>query len=289
MSPYLFALLSNFSWGLGTQFYTFYSKKISPVWTNIFKGTLACILFGLTVMLTGGFGVIQPKAIFLFMLSGFIGLGFADILFFKAFSVIGSSRTIIIVSFETVIVGILSYYFFGQSISAVKLLSIIFLLGCVFIFALENYKKTAKWQWQVFFIALGGVFLDALGVIATRMAFNISGVSSLEANTYRSLGAVAAFVIIAPVFKVRFFERLSRISLRAKTVIFLGTIIGTYLCLLFHLAALKTGHLATISAMSCTAVIFAAAFECLLEKKRPSKYLMAAFGLFLCAIGLLFG
>jgi hypothetical protein len=41
--------------------------------------------------------------------------------------------------------------------------------------------------------------------------------------------------------------------------------------------------------MSCTAVIFAAAFECLLEKKRPSKYLLAAFGLFLCAIGLLFG
>jgi hypothetical protein len=77
--------LSNFSWCLGTQFYTLYSKKISPVWTNIFKGTLACILFGLAVMLTGGFGVIRPKAIFLFMLSGFIGLGFADILINRYF------------------------------------------------------------------------------------------------------------------------------------------------------------------------------------------------------------
>jgi drug/metabolite transporter (DMT)-like permease len=254
----------------------------------MFKGVFACILFGLTVIFTGGFAPIRPDAIVLFLLSGFIGLGIADILFFKAFSVIGSSRTIIIVSFETILVGILSYYFFGQSISMVKLISVLFMLACVFIFALENYKKTAKWQWRIFLIACGGVFLEALGIITTRMAFNISGVSSLEANTYRCLGAVAAFIITAPFLKVRFFERLSRLSLRAKAGIFLGTVIGTYMCLLFHLSAIKTGHLATISAMSCTSVIFAAIFECLLEKKWPSKYLLAAFGLFLCAMGLIF-
>ena len=288
MSPYIFALLSNFSWGLGAQFYTFYSKKVSPVWVNIFKGTLGCILFGLTVILTGGFSAIPISAIGLFFLSGFIGLGFADTLFFKSFTGIGSSRTLIIVSFETLLVGVMGYYFFGQQISAVKFLSIFFLIACVFLFALESYKKTSKWNWQIILIALGGVVLDALGVIATRAAFNISDAAPLEANAYRCLGAVAAFAITAPVMKVRFFERINRMSSKALLGITIGAIIGTYFALLFHLTALKTGHLATIAAMSCTSVIFAAFFECLFERKLPSKYLLAAIGLFLCAMYFLF-
>lgn len=287
MSPYIFALLSNFSWGLGSQFYAHYSKKLSPVWTTIFKGTLACILFGITVIFTGGFHVIPTGAILLFLLSGFIGLGFADIFFFKAFAVIGASRTIMIVSFETLIVGVLSYFLFGQKIDFTKLSAIIFLIACVFIFALEGYKKTSKWQWGIMLIALLGMFLDALGVIATRAAFNLSDANPLEANVYRCLGGVIAFIILARALKVRFFTKLQRLPPKGKLMITIGGFIGAYLALLFHLSALKSGHLATISAMSCTGVIFAALFESLIEKKWPSKYLLTAFLLFLCAMILL--
>ena len=288
MSPYIFALLANLSWGLSAQFYTFYSKKISPVWVNIFKGILGCILFGLTVILTGGFSAMPLGAIGLFLLSGFIGLGFADILFFKSFSVIGSSRTIIIVSFETLFVGVMAYHFFGQQISGIKFLSIFFLIACVFIFALENYKKTSKWSWHIILIAIAGTFLDSLGVIATRAAFNMSNASPLEANAIRFMGAIAAFVIIAPAMKVRFFNRLGRMSRKALLGITAGAVIGSYLCMLFYLNALKTGNLAIISALLCTGVIFAAFFECLFERKWPSKYLLAAIGLFLCGMFFLF-
>ncbi|MDR1684385.1 MAG: EamA family transporter, partial [Elusimicrobiota bacterium] len=75
MPWYIFALLSNFSWGLGSQFYALYSKKLSPVWTNIFKGSFSGALFIITVLLTGGFTKIPPAAAALFLLSGFIGLG----------------------------------------------------------------------------------------------------------------------------------------------------------------------------------------------------------------------
>ena len=289
MSPYIYALLSNLSWGFSAQFYTLYSRKISPVWVNIFKCILGCILFGFTVIFTGGFSALPFGAIGLFFLSGFIGLGVADILFFKSFSVIGSSRTIIIISFETLFVGVMSYYFFGQQISSVKFLSIFFLLACVFIFALENYKKTSKWDWRIILIAIAGTILDSIGVIITRAAFNMSNAAAPEANAIRFIGAVAALAIIAPVMKARFFERLKRIPPKALLGISAGAFIGTYLCMLFYLTALKTGNLAIISAMLCTGVIFAAAFECFLERKWPSKYLLAAIGLFLCAMLILFG
>jgi drug/metabolite transporter (DMT)-like permease len=288
MSPYISALLSNFAWGFGTQFYTLYSKKLSPLWTNIFKGTLGCILFGFTVIFTGGFAPIQPAAMALFLLSGFIGLGIADIFLFKSFTLIGSSRTIMIVSFETGIIGVLSYFFFGQRLDGAKLFSIIFLVGCIFIFALEGYKKTSKWQPAFMVPALIGILFESAGIIATRMAFNISDAAPMQANVYRCMGAVLCFIIVARLFKVRFFAVLRRMPVKAAVIITCASFVGTYLSLLFHLYALKSGHLATISAMACTGVVFAALFECLFEKKRPSKYLLAAFGLFLCAMGLIF-
>ena len=136
--------------------------------------------------------------------------------------------------------------------------------------------------------ALIGVFFEAAGVIITRAAFNLSNADPLQANAYRCLGAVLFFIVITRIINVRFFDKLQRLSPKAKFFITFGTLMGTYLGLLFHLCALKHGHLATISAISCTVVVFSAMFECIFTKKWPSKYLLAAFALFLCAMFILF-
>ncbi len=288
MSAYIYALLSNISWGLGAQFYTHYSKKLSPMWTNIFKGTLGFILFGLTAILTGGFTPAPPAAIGLFMLSGFIGLGFADVFLLKSFTQIGPARTMIIFSFQPLIVGVISYFLFGQQVDLYKFLSIIFFLACVIIFTLEGYKKTSKWQFGVLLIALLGVCLDAAGVIITRTAFDASNISSIQANTYRCLGALPAFAIAARIFKVKFFETLRTLKKHSLLNITFGATVGTFCCLMFYLKAVSFGHLATVTAMSMTSVIFSAIFECLFERKWPSKYLLVAFGCFGCAAYILF-
>jgi drug/metabolite transporter (DMT)-like permease len=206
----------------------------------------------------------------------------------KAFAVMGPSRTIMIGSFSPLFVGVMSYFAFGQTISAGKFLSIIFLIACILIFALENFKKTARWDFKIMLIALLGVFTDGVGVIISRTAFNLSGLGTMEANAYRCLGAALSFIIISRFIKVQFFTKLKRLSRRALLTICGGTFVGTCLCLTFYLAAIKTGHLATMSAMTATGVIFAAMFECILQKKWPSKYLLTAFIFFLCAIYILF-
>jgi drug/metabolite transporter (DMT)-like permease len=255
---------------------------------NIFKGSFAGILFALTVLLTGGFSAVSWKPATLFMLSGFIGLGIGDIFLLKSFSVIGPSRTIMISAFAPIFVGIMSFFAFGQTLDSSKFISIIFLIACVFIFALENYRQTSKWNFKIMLIALLGVFLDGVGVIISRTAFNASSLGLMEANVYRCLGAVISFLIITRLFKVDFFGHLRQFSKKSLLIVSGGTFVGSYLCLTFYLGAIKTGHLATVSAMVTTGVIFAAMFECLLQKKWPSKYLLGAFGFFLVAIYVLF-
>ncbi|MDR0645459.1 MAG: DMT family transporter [Elusimicrobiota bacterium] len=284
MSAYIFALLSNFSWGLSSQSYTLFSKKISPVWTNMFKGVCAGILFGLTVIFSGGFKAISLSAVGLFLLSGFIGLGFGDIFTFKAYSIIGPSRATMISSFRILFVGVMGYVFFGQKVSPSRFISIIFLLVCVFIFALESYKKTAKWHFSAMFMALLGMLFDSVAVIASRAAFDISDINGIEANAYRCVGATCGFIILAQTMKIKFFAKINKIPKKALLLITAGSIIGTYFGLIFYLEAIKRGNLATVSAITTTMVVFTAFFECLFEKKWPSKYLIAAFGCLVCAM-----
>ena len=284
MLAYFFALGSNISWGLASQSYALFSKKISPVWTNMFKGICAGILFGLTVIIAGGFKPISLSAVGLFLLSGFIGLGFGDIFTFQAYSVIGPSRTTMISSFRILFVGVLGYFFFGQEVSPSRFVSIIFLIACIFIFALEGYRKTAKWQWGAMTMALIGMLLDSVAVITSRAAFDISAVNAVEANAYRCMGAVAGFIILARAMKINFFAKINKLSRRALFFITAGSVIGTYLGLIFYLEAIKRGNLATVSAICATGVVFTAFFECLFEKKWPSKYLMAAFCCLSCAM-----
>lgn len=289
-TAYIYALLSNFSYGLGSQFFAHYSRKVSAAWVTIFKGVVDCLLFLFTVLLFSGFHPIDPRYVGTFLLSGFIGLGVGDIFLMKSFADIGPGRTMLLFAFQPLVVGAFSYFLFGQSVDARRLVSILFFIACVFIFSLEQFKKNGKWSFTPVLVALTGMFLDASGIILTRLSFNgAPDVTALEGNLYRSLGAVLAFALICRVMKVHFFANLRALPFKSKGYMFIGSVLGCYLALLFYLQAIKTTtSLAAVSSIAVTGVIFGAFFECLFEKKKPSKYLLAAFGCFFCAAYFLF-
>ncbi|ACC97965.1 protein of unknown function DUF6 transmembrane [Elusimicrobium minutum Pei191] len=282
ISPYIYALLSNLTFGIGAQIFTKFSRKISPVWMTVFKGSLACLFFFLSVMLMGGFHPIPLKYMATFILSGFIALGLGDILLLKAFADMGPGRTMMLFAFQPLIVGVFSYFLFGQAVNAAKFFSIIFFIICIFIFAFENFKKSGKWSFTSMLIAFCGMTVDAVGILITRYSFNGSNAAALEGNFYRALGAVLSFILVCGVFKINFFAKFKILTKKEIALSSLGVFMGCYLCLLFYLAAIKTGHLATLSSIAITGVIFAGLFECLFERKLPSKYLMTAF-FFFCA------
>jgi len=280
MSPYLYALAGCFWFGLAAQIFTKYSRRVSAVWINAFKGTLAFVCFFITVMVAGGFHAVALKSVFIFMLSGCIGLGIGDIFLIQAFAQMGPGRTMVLYAFQPFMIGVISYFLFGQTIDGVRMASIFLFVCCVFIFSLESYRKSGRWGVNSISLALLGIACDSAGIILTRIAFNGSGLRPVEGNFYRSIGAVISFLIILPLFKIDFFKTLKSFSKKATAEIFVGSFLGAYLSLMFYLAALKNGNLASITAMSITGVLFAAGFECIFEKKWPSKYLITAFACF---------
>jgi drug/metabolite transporter (DMT)-like permease len=61
----------------------------------------------------------------------------------------------------------------------------------------------------------------------------------------------------------------------------LACIFGTFLSLTFYLSALKTAHIATLTAISITSPVWVSLIEHVHLKSWPSRYLWSAFALFL--------
>ena len=145
-TAYIYALGANLSFAIGVQFFTHYARNLSSVWVNCFKAIIAAVLFLVTIYTVGGFSPIKYQYLLLFCFSGFLGLGLGDIFLIKSFSLMGPGRTMVLFSFQPLIIGILSYFLFSQTIDTKKFFAILFFIICVFIFSLETYKTKGHWH-----------------------------------------------------------------------------------------------------------------------------------------------
>lgn len=282
MKPYLLALSANLSFAIGSMFFTHYARKLSSTWINTYKALIATLGFFMVILLSGGFTQISGINIGIFFFSGFLALGIGDIFLIKAFAKIGPARTMVIFGFHPVIVGGLSYFLFQQAVESGKLIGIFFFLFCLFTFSLERFRASGEWEIAGLVFAFLGMFLDAIGIIITRYGFDMNvEVSVFEGNFYRCLGALFAYWLIHLYKPFNFLSGFKALSTKSKGFVVFGSFMGTFLSLALYLEAIKTAHLASISAIAITSVVFTSLLESVWEKKLPSRFLTVAF-IFFC-------
>lgn len=278
MNPYVLTLLANFCFALGSQFFTHYARKFSSTWMNTFKALVASFCFLLVILSQGGFLATDIYKISWFFLSGFMALGLGDIFLLSAFAKIGPGRTLLLFGFHPLIVGVISYFKFGQVIDQNKIWAILFFIGCLFTFSYESFKLKGNWEIKGLLFAFLGMLLDAVGVTITRYGFDLNPqISPFEGNFYRCIGALLCYFMVRKYRPFHFRNNLKKLNKKSLLLVTFGAFLGTFLALACYLEAIKTAHLASITAISITSVIFSATFECIWERKLPNKYLMISF------------
>lgn len=288
-SVLMLALGANVCFALGSQIFTSFSRSIGAYWMNWFKASVALVLFSITILFFPSYWQsLESKIILILLLSGFVGLGIGDVFLLKGFGSMGPSRTIMIFGFQPLILGVLSYFLFGQVVELNRLFAIVFFIGCLLILSFESYKEKGHWEIQGLLYAFLGVCLDASGVLITRYAYESDlELNPLMSNFWRTIGAISFFILLKPFIKVYFINPLLKMRKRDRALAILGSILGTYLSLLFFLSALQKANLATLSGIAITGTVFSGIFECIIEKKAPSKYLWFALGSFFIGMRLL--
>jgi drug/metabolite transporter (DMT)-like permease len=284
----LLTLGATLSFATSTLVFTEFSKRVSVLWMNCFKATIALIGLLIAIPIFSGWHEPSLATVWRFMLSGLIGLNIGDLFLLSAFTRLGAGRTLILFGFQPLFIGIASYFLFAQPLNPLRLVAILFLVGCIVTFSLERYKIERQWELTGLFHALIGVTLDMAGVLLSRHAFDLSPqITPLEGNLYRVIGALMGFAAISLIRPIHLWDGIRRWEPKTRTLIITASFAGTFLSLFLYLTAVKIGHLASIAGVSITGPIFATSLECIIHRRAPSRYLLAAFVFFIAGFVIL--
>lgn len=185
-------------------------------------------------------------------------------------------------SFEPLMLGLYGYFFLNQVFTINQTLAVMCMVVCIYIFMLERSKLTGNWDVRSFLWAFTGITLDAIGVMMTRSAYEISpDLETFQVNVIRCAGALVGFLIVSPKIYLQFPKDIWNFGYRDKIIIIGASIGGCFLSLALYLAALKYAHVGTLTAISITGPVWVAMLESIYYKKWPNRYLGAAFVFFL--------
>ena len=134
--PYLgeiLATLTAITWAIAVILFKKSGEKVHPVALNLFKNSLAVILFIPTMWFFGEtlFRPVPASEYWMLLLSGILGIGIADTLFFKSLNLLGAGmHSIVNCLYAPSIIG-LSVIWLGESMTALQILGAAMIVSAV--------------------------------------------------------------------------------------------------------------------------------------------------------------
>ena len=286
--PYLLAIAANLCFGTATIAFSHFSQSHSPQWINQLKVSIAFIGFLLAFFFLESYTSLSALAHGYLLTSGLIGLCIGDLFLFRAFASIGPSRTLVLYSFQPFLLAIYGYFLLGQTLNPYQATAILCMIACVLTFLWERNRTHGTFELKAFSLAFAGIFCDAIGTMLTRQAYESnSNLGSFQVNTTRALGALLGFFLLSPKSYASLFNDLKKMTRPDWTLAVSASILGTFISLSLYLRALKTAHVATLTAISITLPIWVSLIEHVRLKTWPNRYLWFAFALFLAGFVLM--
>ena len=278
---YLLALAANLFFSTASLVFSHYSKKFSAWWINQVKVTVAIVLFAGATYATG-FAPIGTQATLFLMCSGFMGLCIGDLFLFKAYATLGAGRSLVLFSFQPLLLGAYGYFFLDQTFNPAQFAAVACMIACLGVFLLERNKMTGSWDLKSFGWAFTGILLDACGVMLTRQAYELTpDMDSMQVNLIRCAGAMIGFLLIRPTHILKVIGDFRAMRKREVSLVLIACICGTFVSLSLYLTALKYAHVGSLTAVAITGPVWVSLLECLWQRRLPNPYLSAAFAFFL--------
>lgn len=295
-SAYFLGLFSAVLFSGASVVFARFSSSHSSQWMNFMKNSVAGLAFCVATLIAILFGqealshVTQSSYLYL-LGSGFIGLAVGDYFLFRGYQRIGSARTIMVFSFSPLFLTIEGFLFFGQGLATHQLVALICMMACVWTISFEKFREKGEWEWKGIAFAAIGVFLDNIGVVLSRKAFDHSPeMGSFLANAIRAMGAVIPFYLVLCLRRETPIKEFLVLNLKDKCTVIFAAFMGTFLSLFLWLTALRIGHIGSLAGVGSFNPVAASLWEWALLRKKPTKYLIVALALFLSGFSiLLFG
>jgi drug/metabolite transporter (DMT)-like permease len=253
-----YSLACALAWAIAVVLFKKSGESLAPVPLNLFKNVLGLVLMLLTVLVFSGaaWPDIPPMALAVALLSGFLGIGLGDTLYFRALNEIGASRMAVAQTLYSPFVIVLSAFYLAERLGLWQLAGVVLVLGGIFMVhdargagrvdpaALRRGLLEAAAS--VFVMAVGVVMAkplleryDFLWIVTLRIAGGTLGLFAFVAWRGTGTKVWGAFA-----------------GVRHWPHVIAGSVMGTYISMLLWLAGYKYTKASIAAVLNEMAAVF---------------------------------
>ena len=280
----IFALATAFSWALGVVLFRKSQAYFSAPALNFFKNIIGIICLTLTILLTGRWDALElePEAIALMVVSGALGIGVADTMFFECLERLGASKTAVVECLYSPVVIMFSGLFLEEVFGLSLLVGCGLIVGSIVL--VERGRDDEEDQIAradlIQGLALGVGSIVFMGIAVVLVKPVIERADLLWSTELRLIGGIIGGLIYSGWrSEVREAWRQSlRPSVGWKFAV-PGAFVGTYLSLIFWLGGFKYGAASSAAALNQTSTVFTVILAALILKEKVSSYQWVAVAL----------
>jgi drug/metabolite transporter (DMT)-like permease len=243
-------------WAVSAIAFESAGKRIGSLSVNIVRLVVAMLFLSIYSWIVRGLPFPSDASVYNWIwlsFSGLVGFVLGDLFLFKAFTVIGSRLSLLIMNLAPPIAAFAGWLFLGENISFYALLGIIVTFSGISLVVFGHNSEQEKFRLNVpikgLLFALGGAFGQAFGLILSKKGMD--GYDAFAATQIRIITGIVGFLVIIIVMGrlKRTMDALSNKQAMMESSV--GAFFGPFLGVGFSLLSLKytaTGIAATIMA-----------------------------------------
>jgi drug/metabolite transporter (DMT)-like permease len=259
----LAALFTALCWTVTAVAFESASRKVGSVAVNIIRLVMALLLLGIFSWIRRGmFFPMDASAYswFWLALSGLVGFVIGDLFLFKAFAVIGSRMSMLVMTLVPPIAALFGWMLMGEVLSSLNIMGMTMTIGGIslVIFHRKGNKSSSVAQVSVkgLMFAVGGAAGQAVGLVLSK--YGMGGYDAFAATQIRVMAGILGFVLL-----ISFFRRWTSVGKaihdrKSMWLMLLGATFGPFLGVSASLIAVQhtaTGIASTIMAITPVLII----------------------------------
>lgn len=234
-------------------------ERVHPTGLNLFKNMLAVALFLPTIYLLGGrlFSAGYSSSDYTIMLvSGALGIGVADTLFFIALNRLGAGLNAVVDCLYSPFTIGLSMIFLGERLTALQIVGVMLIVSAVLTASYEPGADKVERNRRLTGLLLGGLSmaLMAIGIVMAKPV--LEKTSLLWSTEIRLIGGVVVLwvVLLLTPSRGRILRSIAAPDRWKQTL--LGSFLGAYLAMILWLGGMKYTQASVSAALNQTSNIF---------------------------------
>ena len=301
------ALGVAFLWASATIIFSRVGKDVPPLNLNLLKNVIGLALLATTLVLSGElYAVLETRALVLLLLSGAVGIGAGDTLFFEGLNCLGARRMLLLTTIAPPLTAVIALVFLSEALTISAWSGIVITVAGVAWVVTERERGAPGGALRIgrgVGFGLLACLGQAAGAVLSRAALTETGVSLLWSAVLR-LAAGAGFVLLWLLAARRPSSRWTGPRLgrtgpsrgriwigppgRLWVPLIFATFIGTYLAIWLQQVSLKFASAGVAQTLISTSPLFVLPIAaCMGERITFRAVLGAAVALF--GVAMLFG